>query len=195
MLALSSVCWLGDAPALEPAEVAIVFSSRDEHSVELALAYASARNIPAQNLIGIDLDTSRAILPAKRFARIGRSVAERLDEDIQALVLAWTLPYRVGCMSVTSAFALGFDARYCATGCAPTAPNPYFESSSRRPYADHGIRPAMLLAAPSVTAGRALVERGVASDYTQPPGTAYLVITDDRNRNTRTPRFAFARAL
>jgi len=194
ILALCCVCWSGGATALEADEVAIVFSSRDEHSVELALAYAGARNIPAQNLIGIDLDTSRAVLPVEQFARIESSVSQRLGDDIQALALAWTFPYRVGCMSVTSAFALGFDKRYCATGCAPTAPNPYFESSSRRPYADHGMRPAMLLAAASVAAGRALIDRGVKSDYTRPPGTAYLVITDDRNRSTRKQRFAFARA-
>jgi uncharacterized protein (TIGR03790 family) len=195
ILALCCAYWLDDAPALEPFEVAIIFSSRDEHSVELALAYAGARNIPARNLIGIDLDTSRAVLPAARFTRIASSVAERLGDDIQALALAWTFPYRVGCMSVTSAFTFGFDERHCATGCAPTAPSPYFESSSRRPYTDHGVRPAMLLAAPSVAAARALIERGVKSDYTQPPGTAYLVITDDRNRNTRKLRFALARSL
>lgn len=98
-------------------------------------------------------------------------------------------------MSVTSAFAFGFDERYCAKGCEPTAASPYFDSPSRAPYTEHGLRPAMLIAAPDLAAARALIARGVAADHTRPTGTAYLVVTDDRQRNQRTRRFGLARGL
>lgn len=183
------------AQALQPAELAVVFNSGDADSVELALAYAGARDIPAGNLVGVDLGTSDAVLGRAHFARVAASVEQRLGDDIQALALAWTRPYRVGCMSITSAFAFGFDKRYCATGCQPTAASPYLDSDSRRPFSDHGLRPAMLLAGPDPATTRALIERGVAADYTRPTGTAYLIITRDRNRNTRSLRFGLGKAL
>lgn len=195
LAAVTCTAWFALAQALQPAELAVVFNSGDADSVELALAYAGAREIPAENLVGVDLGTSDAVLSRAHFARVAGSVEDRLGDNIQALALAWTRPYRVGCMSITSAFAFGFDPRFCATGCQPTAASPYLDSDSRQPYTDHGLRPTMLLAGPDPAAVRALIARGVAADYTRPPGTAYLVITKDRNRNKRNLRFGLSKAL
>ncbi|MEQ8235074.1 MAG: TIGR03790 family protein [Gammaproteobacteria bacterium] len=191
-LLLSMVC---PATALDAGNVAVLYAAGDGDSRVLAGYYATRRGIPREHVIAVDVDTGSANLPVDRFERVRRELEDRLGDDIQALALAWTRPYRVGCMSVTSAFALGFDERYCAVGCKTTAANPYFASFSAMPWRDHGIRPTMLLAAPGAAEARALVDRGVAADATNPPGTAYFIITPDRNRNTRAPRFALAQRL
>ena len=73
-------------------------------------------------------------------AILGRVYAE-IGPEVQGYALAWTLPYRVGCMSVTSAFAFGFDPKaHCASGCRTTQASPYFDSASRTPFTDHGLR-------------------------------------------------------
>ncbi|MEQ8662270.1 MAG: TIGR03790 family protein, partial [Gammaproteobacteria bacterium] len=178
------------ARAIDAGNLAVLYAAGDNESRVLAGYYATRRGIPREHVVAVDVDTGSANMPVDRFERVRRELADTLGDDIQALALAWTRPYRVGCMSVTSAFALGFDERYCAVGCKATASSPYFGSFSRRPWSDHHVRPAMLLAAPSAAGARALVDRGVAADRTNPPGTAYFIITPDRNRNTRAPRFA-----
>ena len=72
-------------------------------------------------------------------------------------------------MSITSAFALGFNDIYCNTSgqaCGQTAPVDYYNSDSTRPFDDHGIRPTMAIAAESFTEAQALIDRGVAADDT-----------------------------
>ena len=38
-------------------------------------------------------------------------VQANIPAHVQAFALAWTRPYRVGCISITSAFATGYDTR------------------------------------------------------------------------------------
>lgn len=105
-------------------------------------------------------------------------------------MLTWLAPYRVDCMSITSAFTFGFARRYCATGCQPTAPNPYFDSNSSSAFKRFGMRPTMSIAAQTLEDAKALIDRGVAADSSKPKGKAYLVITKDKSRNTRASQFA-----
>jgi uncharacterized protein (TIGR03790 family) len=102
-------------------------------------------------------------------------------------------PYRVGCMSITSAFAFGHDeARFChasAPPCLGTESVATFDSDSHAPLRDHGARIAMLLAAQTLDDANALIARGVAADATFPVGTGYLVETSDAARAVRS--FAF----
>jgi uncharacterized protein (TIGR03790 family) len=88
-------------------------------------------------------------------------------------------------MSITTAFATGFDRQYCADGCGMTKPSPYFNSDSRAPFTDHGMRPTMALAGKSVEEVKKLIDRGVAADGTHPTGTGYLLDTKDSARNVR----------
>jgi uncharacterized protein (TIGR03790 family) len=53
----------------------------------------------------------------------------------------------------------------------------------------------MLLAGTTVADVRALIDRGVASDGTFPSGTAYLLSTSDRARNTRAARYDLVEKL
>ena len=119
------------------------------------------------------------------FRALKSHVDSNTPGEVQAYILAWTAPYRVGCMSITTAFATGFSPQFCAIGCKPTRDSPYYDSSSRRPFADYGWRPAIMLAGNSYEDVTALIDRGVAADYTNPPGSAYLVNTSDQPRSTR----------
>jgi uncharacterized protein (TIGR03790 family) len=136
-----------------------------------------------------------AALSAPEFSRIYADVQRQTPANVQAYALTWLQPFRVECMSITAAFAFGFDRAYCSEGCKPTRLSPYFDSSSHRPYSDYGLRPAVSIAAMSVPLARQLIDRGVAADRTAPKGTAYLVSTPDLQRNVRAASYALTAFL
>lgn len=178
-------------PGLDATELGIIVNDADPLSVRIADYYRVRRGIPAANVVHVRLPAG-AVLPARQFARIKRAVDTRTPARVQAYALAWTEPYRVACMSVTSAFAYGFDQRFCAQSCRDTPVSPYFNSKSRRPYHDYHMRPAMLLAARDFAQAKALIDRGVAADGSLPFGTAYLLDTSDKLRDVRASTYAFA---
>jgi len=51
------------------------------------------------------------------------------------------------------------------------------------------MRPAMAIAATSIEQARALIDRGLESDGSQPAGTAYLLSTSDSLRNVRSASY------
>lgn len=181
--------------ALTARELAVIVNADDPLSVALGEEYRTARGIPRDNLRSLHLGPPRSVLPPDDFNRAWGATARDLPPGIQGLLLAWTMPYRVGCMSVTTAFAMGYGTRFCASGCKPTAPNPLYDAATRTPYRDHRVRPAMLLAATTVENGRQLIARGRRSDGQHPRGRAYLVETPDRARSTRAPLFPVVRAM
>lgn len=179
--------------AIDPSELAVIVNDADAQSVALGDAYIEARGLDPSQLFVVTLPDSGAVLPATDFTPIHDALQADLDAmGAQAIALTWTQPYRVGCMSITTAFALGFDDAYCNTSgmsCGGTAPIDYFDSSSTRPLDDHGLRPTMMLAATDTENGEALIARGVASDDTFPDGNGWLVRTTDMARSVRWPTF------
>lgn len=170
--------------ALQPEQMGIVINDADPLSIQIGNYYRERRKIPAANIVHLRFSKSSELSPGE-FAVQKRILDARLPPRIQALALAWTAPYRVGCMSITSAFAFGFNDRYCASGCVMTAASDYFDSSSRAPFDNFRIRPAMLLAANDLQAATALIERGIKADGTLPDGAAYLLETSDKARSAR----------
>lgn len=170
---------------LTATQLALVINTADPLSVQIGAYYARKRHIPAANIVRIHFDPRRDDLPSPEFNVLRQAVEKRVKPQIQAYALTWARPYRVGCMSITSAFAFGFDPKYCATGCALTQQNSYFNSAVTQPHTQLGFRPAMSIAALDFDHARDLIDRGVRSDGTRPAGTAYLVIGDDRVRNAR----------
>jgi len=100
-------------------------------------------------------------------------------------VLAWRKPWKVDCMSITSAFSPGFNKEYCARGCKLTKPVKYYNSQSKQPYTDYNIRPSMLLSASNVEKVKQLIDKGEAADYLRPKASAFLLSTSDKQRNVR----------
>ena len=174
---------------LLPEHVALVINENDPYSVAVGRDYARLRQIPEDNVIRVRFAV-QANMPRKAFNRVKRLVDAATPPTVQAYVLAWTQPFKASCMSVTSAFAFGLDESYCAKGCRSTRRSTYFDSNTRRPFDDLGIRPAMSLAASSIDEAKALIERGLSSQHSWPDGTAYLVRTTDAKRNVRAHRFS-----
>lgn len=162
----------------------VVVNDVDPYSVAVANYYVARRGIPPQNVVHVSMPV-RPTLTVAEFDAIKAKVIARTPTSVQAFALTWTQPYRVDCMSITSAFALGYDTAYCATGCFKTRKSEYFNSTTRVPANTLGLFPTMSIAAYDVQQAKALIDRGVASDGTRPGGTAYLVSTSDRARNVR----------
>ncbi|WP_324780493.1 TIGR03790 family protein [Thiobacillus sedimenti] len=180
-------------PALDATQLGVIVNDDDPDSVAIAAYYMQKRGIPAENLIHVRFKPGQSALAREEFAALKRRVDRVTPKAVQAYALTWARPWRVDCMSITSAFAFGFSPAYCASTCQPTQASPYFDSSAARPYARYGMRPTMSLAAASVAEAKQLIDRGVASDGSNPTGTAYLVSTPDKNRNVRAAGYAAAR--
>jgi uncharacterized protein (TIGR03790 family) len=172
-------------PGLTSAQLAVIVNTADPLSVAIGDYYARKRSIPKSNVIRVSFSPLRDEIPGDEFEKIRASVESRASPQIQAYALTWARPYRAGCMSITSAFAFGVDARYCASGCKLTQLSPYFNSTTSRPHDDLHIRPTMSVAALDFAHAKALIDRGVRSDSTEPYGSAYLVETNDKARNVR----------
>lgn len=178
------------AGRLGPAQVAIIVNDDDPLSVRIGEYYQAARAIPSRNLIRIHLPRDKPILTREEFQTAKAEVDRRVPAHVQAYALTWAQPYRVECMSITTAFAAGWDEAYCQrVTCGPTKPSPYFNSDSRRPWNDFQLRPTMSIAALDFEHAKALIDRGVAADGTLPSGTAYLINTSDVPRNVRAAWF------
>jgi uncharacterized protein (TIGR03790 family) len=184
---------LDSGPGLHPADIGIVANVEEPLSLAIADYYQWRRGIPARNVVRVNLGRDVDVLSAGDFARVKALVDRELPSSVQALALTWTRPYRVDCMSITSAFAFGFDPRACADGCQPTLPSPYYDSASRRPWQELGMRPAMSIAARDLPQAKALIERGLRADRSAPRGTAYLLDTADSARNARAGGYSLAR--
>jgi uncharacterized protein (TIGR03790 family) len=181
---------------LRASDIAVVVNDADPTSVELGTYYAQQRGLSAQQIVHVRFTPGVPTMSAAEFDRVQAELKDKVPAQVQAYALAWTAPYRVECMSITSAFAFGFDAAYCAQGCQTTKTSPYFDSGSHAPHTDLRLRPAMLLAAHDLKAAKALVDRGVRSDLRWPAGTGYLVSTSDLKRNVRAQTYpATLRAL
>jgi uncharacterized protein (TIGR03790 family) len=179
-----------DQPALAAAQLGVIVNDDDPDSVAVAAYYMEKRGIPPANLIHVRFRPGRATLGREEFAALKREVDGRTPKAVQAYALTWAQPWRVDCMSITSAFAFGFDPAYCADGCKPTKPSPYFNSGAARPWDAYRMRPTMSLAAASVAEAKQLIDRGVAADGANPDGAAYLVSTTDKARNVRAADYA-----
>ena len=185
-----TLLWLGcaataPAHALDRSQLAVIVNTRDPLSVAIGEYYAAKRSLSFQNIIKVEFNPGGANLGAREFEVIKAAVERQTRPAVQAYALTWAAPYRVDCMSITAAFAFGFDPAYCAEGCKTTQTSPLFNSPSRLPFTQHGVRPTMALAARSIDEARALIDRGVEADSSMAVGSAYLLSTSDAARNVR----------
>ena len=170
-----------------------MINTADPYSVAVGEFYVRARKLSPTQVMRVQLPVKATLTP-EEFNTFAAAVEARFGSTVQALALAWTLPYAVNCNSITGALALGYDAGLCARTCSPSKRSPYFDTATARPYRDLKLRPAMLLAAPDVAAAKAMILRGVAADGSLGlrgglPVNAYFVTTDDKARSARSPYF------
>lgn len=170
--------------SLSPERLGVIYNRDEAASVRIARYYAARRQIPEPNLIGLSIP-DRATIGRDELGRLRAAMLERLPASVQSLVLIWSRPYAVECMSVTTAFAAGYQPGFCEPGCRETTPSPLYDTNGWLPADTVGWLPAMLLPSQDEALARALIERGIASDGSRPTGTAYLVRTQDASRNVR----------
>lgn len=175
--------------SLGPEDLGVIVNDADPLSVEIAQYYKIKRGIPDSNMIHISFTPGSTIMDQAEFTKIKATVDAKTPQQVQAFALTWAKPYRVDCMSITTAFAAGFDRKFCANGCALTKPNPYFNSPSNVPYKNFKLRPTMSLAGLNFEEVKKLIDRGVRSDSTYPSGTGYLLDTTDKNRDVRAAQY------
>jgi uncharacterized protein (TIGR03790 family) len=170
-------------------ELALLINDDDPHSRETGAYYQRVRQIPDQNVIHLHFPVGKTVLSAQEFEPLKAEIDRLTPKHVQAFAVAWTQPYQVGCMSMTSALAFGYDEKYCSKTCGPSAASGYFDTASTYPYDDFHIRPTIMLAGQSFAEVKALIDRGVAADHAFPEGTAYLLNTSDKARSVRARQF------
>jgi uncharacterized protein (TIGR03790 family) len=180
-------------------ELGLVINTADPYSVAVGEHYAKRRGIPAAQILRVELPV-RASLTREEFTALDQAIRRQMPEQVNGLALAWVQPYAVECNSLTSALGMGLQPDVCAHSCAPTRVSPYTSYFGARPWLVIGMRPTMQLAARSVPAALAMIERGIASDHTladgvTEPAMAYLAATPDAARNVRERLFPPAGAV
>src|ERR1051326_9205707 len=106
------------------------------------------------------------------FAILKEQVDAKLGPNIQSIAISWSNPYRVATRnyyttnySITSAFAFGIDQKYLNVGsCGAMPSNPFYDSTTTKPYTDLQIRPAMILAGASLSNAQAVIDKGKVAD-------------------------------
>jgi uncharacterized protein (TIGR03790 family) len=191
LLAIAATLLIGGvrAEGLTAERLGVLYSLDDAQSREVALYYAAQRAVPSENVIGLHLPSINVMTP-EAFAPLRARVLDQLPAAVQSLALIWSKPYAVGCMSITSAFAAGYRTEFCQPGCSHTPPNPLFNVDGWLPADTVGWWPAMLLPSGDPALARALIQRGMAADFSAPPGTLYLIRTADEARNVRAAAYA-----
>jgi len=177
------------APAFTANDIAVIVNDDDPLSKRIGGYYQQKRQIPAEQIIHIRFAPNRAILTKHEFEQLKEQVDKQTPEHVQALVLTWLEPFRVECMSITTAFAIGFDPAFCAAPCNQTRLSPYYASETDKPYKTFGWRPTMSLAGRNFEEVKKLIDTGVAADYSHPTGSAYLLKTSDPLRSSRAQTF------
>ncbi|SEQ74913.1 TIGR03790 family protein [Nitrosomonas sp. Nm51] len=170
--------------AVIPERIAVIANKNDAESLEIADYYQQKRKIPDENIIRIAFPVTGS-MGSHLFNILRKQIYLQTPDHVQFYVLAWSKPYKVACMSITSAMTFGFDRQYCAYDCSPTESSIYFNSDSSSPFDDFKIRPTMMLAGSNIQRTKVVIDNGVQSDGTFPKGTAYLVSTTDSARNVR----------
>lgn len=178
----------------------VIIAIGDPLSEAVGAYYANIRGIPPQNVIHVSLNTGSVVIAAAQLADIKAQVDMQLPANVQATLLTWSEPTQVATtaangntcnMSITSAFAMGVGGDngkfFCQTTGTGVATSAYYNSSSRTPWQDFGMRPSMMLGAITFDQARALIDRGVSADATYPNGDGYLIRTSDATRSI--PRY------
>lgn len=169
----------------------VLFDANDPASVRMASYYAHQRRVPPRNLIGL-MPVERPVISREELKDLRARALARMPTEVQSLLIIWSRPYAVECMSITTAMAAGYVPSFCEPGCRATQRSPLFDSEEWLPADTVGWLPAMLLPTDDEALAKAVIDRGVASDGRRPSGALYLVQTQDRARNVRAAEYAAA---
>jgi uncharacterized protein (TIGR03790 family) len=184
LLGLALYAFESRAEGLTPDRLGLIYNRDVPASARIAQYYAIQRHIPPGNLVGLSVSDS-PVINRTELSRLRTQVLAVLPSNVQSLLVIWSKPYAVECMSITTAMAAGFQPGFCEPGCADTTRNPLFDNNGWLPADTVGWLPAMLLPSEHEAMARALIDRGIEADGSRPGGTMYLVRSQDAIRNVR----------
>jgi len=189
----------------------VVVNDSDADSLELGLYYAMARGIPQKNVVHVTVPTSSATLTVTQFEALIRQpvlshlVIQGISEQIDRVVFAWKVPYRVrfnadqfnDFNSLPSMMLYGWKDSPATppSPCVLTseALNPIFAAQKAFRHDDPSwaerYYPAFILTGATLSDAFALVDRSVAADGSYPAGDVFLLRTSDTARNVQWPQF------
>lgn len=173
---------------IEPKNVAVIVNTANANSLAIGRYYLKLRDIPKRNLIKVSIPNNPKKLTVAQFDQLKQQITEKLNPDIEVILLVWTAPYAVECNSITAALTLGYDANQCLNTCSAGKPSAYYDSTVSRP-SQLGLRLSMLMPTESLQDAKALINRGVLSGLKLYDASAYFLITSDRQRSTRAEFF------
>jgi uncharacterized protein (TIGR03790 family) len=172
---------------MKAGELAVIVNTDDPWSEEIARYYVKRRDIPPENVVRARLGNKVAVSRVQ-FEQQKKLVDQKLPFRVRGLALAFRYPVKVDAYnSITSAFSYGYYERPAgADGSDFGYPNPYPRAA---------MRISMMLTGKSPEHVRALIDRGVAADGTQPNGEFLCMVTMDSIRNQRCRLYRPGRAL
>jgi uncharacterized protein (TIGR03790 family) len=184
--------WITLPPALgrlRAPDLGVVINDADPYSVAVGERYVQRRGIDRSRVLRVTLPVVPRI-DAATFDALRARVDAHFGPRVQALALAWRMPYAVACHSIGGALALGFEPAFCLDPCGPTGASPYFGAPTDLPFTAFGMRLSMLLAAPDEATAFALIDRGLAADgalHAAAPGAAAALLQrgTDARRDVR----------
>ena len=184
LLGLLAVACCARGEELNAGRLGVIYNLDNASSARIAREYAGLRRVPGENVIGLSIPATDRI-SREELRRLRDMMLQKLPSAVQSLLLVWSKPYAVECMSITTAFAAGYVPGFCEPGCARTAINPLFDTSGWLPADTAGWLPAMLLPSADEALAQSVIQRGIRSDGSHPAGIAYLIRTQDASRNVR----------
>lgn len=199
--------------------VVVVVNQNSTNSVQLGNYYCEQRQVPPQNLLRINWSGGNTRWTKTEFETHLRSPLlamlkeRRLTNQIDFVLLSMDIPYRVGhsdlplfsgTNSTTSALHYGFKPDGLCPTCPAGIPSCSLPDGSASAYAgSEGVfreTPpisvnsnawlVMMLTSSNLAQAKALVDRGVASDYSFPTQKVFLIhYEDDPFRGVRYAQF------
>lgn len=186
--------------------VAVVVNQNSPDSIQLGNYYCEQRGVPPQNVLRISWPGSAVTWTDTEFSTsllnpLLDMLADRaLNSQVEYVLLSMDIPYRIvstnGENSTTSSLFYGYKTNDCLAceypGC--TLPE-YTHNAYAGTEGVFRLAPpvsassnswlAMLLTSSNLTQAKALVDRGVAADFSMPTHSVFLAKSDDVNRNVR----------
>ncbi len=186
--------------------VAVVVNQNSTNSVELGNYYCEQRGVPPQNVLRINWAGGGVTWTSSDFNTylvnplLGMLANRRLTNQVEYVLLSMDIPYRVvstnGENSTTSALFYGYKTNDCPAcqypGCTlpPYTMNAYAGSEgifrlTPPVSATSNSWLVIMLTSSNLAQAKAVVDRGVAGDFSMPTQAVFLAKSDDVNRNVR----------
>ena len=183
---------VNSAYGLEAAQLAVIVNELDPQSLAVARYYQASRAIPVENMIYVAFNPNGVNMDVDEFSKLHKMIVANTLNTIKAYAITWTEPYRVGCMSMTSAITFGFNKAYCAKGCAVTKKSPFYvDYSTDEPQREiNNVNPiSMMLAGISEKQVKSLIDRGKRTSLHVRKPQAFLLQSRDKNRNVQAKKY------